>query len=68
MQCNLHFQATIDIVKHAAKDESDKALVPRMEKFLETMVDEIDKETTPSEDGFNVLIHNDLHMTNVMYT
>ncbi len=61
------YQTTLNVVKHFAKGE-DQGMVPKLDNFSKIMFNKVDETTGPADHGFNTLIHNDLHMNNVLYT
>jgi hypothetical protein len=59
-------QGVTEIVERFG-DEATKPLGKRMQDFLPKIPNIIEDKTSSRKDSFNTLIHNDLHMNNVMY-
>ena len=58
-------QGVIAIVRQYGEDQE---LVERLNKFIPNMMEAINDKTSAKESHkFKTLVHNDLHMSNVMY-
>jgi Ser/Thr protein kinase RdoA (MazF antagonist) len=60
-------QGVFDLVNHFADDDETRDLAKRMNEFFPNMMSIIDTKTASNKEGFETLLHNDLHMNNVMY-